>query len=225
MASVLIVGAGPAGAAAALTLATAGHEVTLVDRARFPRDKACGDGLTPAALAELSTLEVDVDRLGGHPVEGIRLVAGRVVRELPWPHIDGLPAAGLVVPRRRFDFHLVDECRRRGVQVIEGVTARPVPQPGGLEVELSGVRARPRYVVVADGASSPFGRALGTRRDRAFPLGVALRAYHDSRRSTDPFLEFRLDVLCPDTAGCSRRVTAPSTSASSPSPPPDDGGG
>ncbi len=194
MASVLIVGAGPAGTAAALGLAGRGHDVTVVDRAHFPRDKACGDGLTPAALSELAALGVDAEALGGHRVEGLRLVGGRTVRELPWPRRAGLPGWGLVVPRRRFDAHLVDECRRRGVEVIEGVVARPVPRTDRLEVELDGARLRPRYVVIADGASSRFGRAAGTRRDREFPLGSALRAYYRSARSADPFLECRLGV-------------------------------
>lgn len=195
MVSVLIVGAGPAGTAAALTLTGAGHQdVIVVDRARFPRDKACGDGLTPTALTELTRLDVDPGGLGGHRVEGLRIVRGKAVRELGWPGPAGRFTGGRVVPRLRFDAHLVDECRRRGAEVWEGAAARPVPVGGRVEVEVAGNRLRPRYVIVADGASSPFGRGAGTRRDRTFPLGAALRAYYDSGRSTDPFLECRFGI-------------------------------
>ncbi len=198
MSTVLVVGAGPAGSAAGIVLADAGYDVTIVDRSRFPRDKACGDGLTPAALAELERIGAEETTSDGHPVDGLRLVHRGRSQEMRWPHRPGVPRRGVVVPRFRLDAGLVAEARRRGVEVVEGVAARPVWRDGRLAVDVGGELRTPRYVVIADGASSPFGRAAGTVRDRRFPLGVAVRAYHVSSRSGDRFLECRLGLTDDD---------------------------
>ncbi len=199
MTDVVVVGAGPAGTAATLALLAAGHEVILVDRSRFPRDKACGDGLTPSALGELERLGVDPAVFGGHRVDGLRLVHRGRFQEMPWPGRADEQVTGLVIPRLRFDAGLVEEARRRGARVLEGVAARPVWRSRRLAVEVAGEQYAPRFVVVADGASSPFGRAAGLARDRRSPLGMAIRAYHRSGRSSDRFLECRLGLT--DEAG------------------------
>ena len=110
---VLVVGAGPAGVAAAVELRRAGREVVLVDKAEFPRDKCCGDGLTTLALREL-------ERLGFDPaaVPDFRIVDGAVLRapsgrtfKVPLPAGTGIYAA--VAPRLQFDAALVETRRRR----------------------------------------------------------------------------------------------------------------
>jgi geranylgeranyl reductase family protein len=160
---VLIVGAGPAGTAAAIALSDAGRSVMIVDKAKFPRDKCCGDGLTTLALRELEALGLDPDRVEGWfdvDAAWLRSPSGREV-EVPLP-TDGLYAA--VAPRRTLDHELVELARRRGVTVHDGhglisIDATPGPHVD-VEVDRLGT-VRCRYVIAADGAWSPVRKALG----------------------------------------------------------------
>ncbi|MGH9156399.1 MAG: NAD(P)/FAD-dependent oxidoreductase [Acidimicrobiales bacterium] len=170
-ADVAVVGGGPAGAAAAITLARAGRRVVLVDRARFPRDKCCGDGLTAGALRRLQFLGFDPATVASwQPVRDVcvRGPAGRTVR-FPLPRGQGLYAA--VARRADLDSALLEVARRSGVEVVEGARMRSarIATPGShrqdrvtLGVDgLDGVSAR--YVIGADGMWSPLRKALGAR--------------------------------------------------------------
>ncbi|MFP3900255.1 MAG: NAD(P)/FAD-dependent oxidoreductase [Acidimicrobiia bacterium] len=160
---VAVVGGGPAGSAAAIALARAGHEVTLVDRARFPRDKACGDGLTAAALRLLDQLGLDPNRVPSWQwIDGVvvRSPSGRRVA-FPLPHGPGAHAA--VARRADLDAALLDLARSAGAKVLDGhacTGATEHPDHVELRVERVG-EVRAVYAVAADGMWSPVRRHLG----------------------------------------------------------------
>jgi geranylgeranyl reductase family protein len=166
---VLIVGAGPAGIAAALTAHAAGRSVLVIDKARFPRDKCCGDGLTTLAVRELELLGFSPERLAGwKAIDGawIRSPSGREVHvPLMGP---GIYAA--VAPRLEFDNALVELARHRGIEVRDGHRAiGPIDEGGdgtdeisiGIEGPAGESRVRARYVIAADGMWSPIRSQLG----------------------------------------------------------------
>ena len=159
----VVVGAGPAGAAAATTLARSGASVLVIDRATFPRDKTCGDGLTTLALRELASLGLDPAAVPSwHPAHGavIHAPGGREVR-LPLPHGPGAYAA--IARRIDLDLALVELARRAGAHLEEGaelLDASIVDDGVVLRVDRLGTIAA-RVAVGADGAWSPLRRALG----------------------------------------------------------------
>jgi menaquinone-9 beta-reductase len=162
-ADVVVVGAGPAGTAAAITLARAGREVLVIDKARFPRDKCCGDGLTTLALRELETLGLDpaaVPNWCTVTAAWLRSPSGREVC-VPLPSGEGMFAA--TTPRRELDAALVDLARSLGADVREGhalTGVRAAVDHVDLDVDgLGSVRAR--YVIGADGMWSPTRKLLG----------------------------------------------------------------
>jgi menaquinone-9 beta-reductase len=200
---VLVVGGGPAGAAVGYWLARAGRDVCIVERKTFPRDKTCGDGLTPRAVRQLSDMGLEpAIRSAHHRHEGLRAIAHGITLELPWPQHPTFPSYGYVVRRRDLDGLVAEHARAAGAKLRTGVEAvRPLLDDGlvvGALVEdkASGAReeVRARYVVVADGSLSRFGRALGTTRDKSYPQGMAIRGYFESPRSADPWIESALDV-------------------------------
>ena len=185
VAEVAIVGGGPAGAAAAITLARAGRDVLLVDKARFPRDKCCGDGLTAAALRELEDLGLRPEAVAGwQPVHDVHLrsPSGRTVG-LPLPRgpQDGLFA--VVAPRSTLDAAVVDLARAAGAKVLDGHALRGASLAGGkgdgavaLDVEgLGPVEAE--YVIGADGAWSPLRKFLGVHQPGYLGDWHAFRQY------------------------------------------------
>ncbi|MGD9798655.1 MAG: geranylgeranyl reductase family protein [Acidimicrobiia bacterium] len=203
MHDVLVVGGGPAGAATAFWLAEAGHDVLLVERKTFPREKTCGDGLTPRAVHQLAEMGLE-DALARdhHRFGGLRTIAHGITLELPWPDHPVYPPYGYVVRRRDLDQLVAERAVRSGATLWQGAEATAplferglvqgavVTRKGGAGPE----EVRARYVVVADGANSRFGRALGTSRDRSYPLGMAIRTYYESPMHADPWIESALDV-------------------------------
>ena len=198
---VLVVGAGPAGSAAATWVARSGLEVLLADAAEFPRDKSCGDGLTPRAMGELDRLGLG-DWTRQHTVnDGLRAHGFGQVLELPWPG-GSLPAQGSAVARTELD----DRLRRTALDA----GARALPPAKAVDVVRDGDRVRgvvfatadgPREVrcrrlVVADGVRSPLGRALGREWHRDTVYGVAARAYLDSGRE-DSWISSHLELRGP----------------------------
>ena len=159
----MVVGAGPAGTAAATTLARAGLEVVVVDKATFPRDKICGDGLTTSALRELDALGLDP-----RSVESWIDVDDVVVRSpsghqvtFPLPRDAG--RYGAVARRRDLDAALVDLARTAGATVVEGRALRAATEhAGGVDAEFDGLgTVRARWAIGADGMWSPLRKALG----------------------------------------------------------------
>ena len=86
-----VIGGGPAGSAAAIRAARGGARVIVFEKGRYGRDKVCGDGLTPRAVGALQDLEIPLD--GAHRIDGLRMIAGRKHRELPWPQHGRFPSA------------------------------------------------------------------------------------------------------------------------------------
>jgi len=207
-ADVLVVGGGPAGAATAHWLARGGHAVTVVERRTHPRSKTCGDSLSPRAVHQLHEMGLADALAGAHRTLGVRVVAHDRAVQVAWPsHVD-LPAHGLVVARRDLDLLVADRARAAGATILEGHEAvEPVVERGfvrGARVlrrdgGAAPIELRARYVVVADGANSRFGRAVGTFRAREWPYAMAARAYWDSPRHDEPWLETSFDLT--DRAG------------------------
>ncbi len=207
-ADVLVVGGGPAGSSVAIRLARRGHAVTLVEKRPTPRHKSCGDALTPRALGELDRLGVEPVALGGHRTIGVRMLdRGRPV-DVRWPDHPTLPSTGATLRRPILDEHLRRCAADAGVTVLTGHEAvAPVVERGLVrgartvihgahegvgETRLETQDVLARFVVVADGGNSRFGRVLGTTRDREWPYGVATRTYFASPRSSQPWIESTL---------------------------------
>jgi menaquinone-9 beta-reductase len=201
-ADVIIVGAGPAGSTTAYYLAQAGLNVLLLEKARFPREKVCGDGLTPRAVKTLVAMGVDVGPDSGWlRNKGLRVIGAGMRLELPWPDLNSYPGYGLVRPRAALDEALARRAQAAGARLMEGVTVTgPVLDSDG---KIVGVRTEDhdserslgsRVVVAADGNSSRLAVAMGLHKRDDRPLGVAVRTYYRSPRHDDDYLESWLDL-------------------------------
>jgi menaquinone-9 beta-reductase len=196
---VLVVGAGPAGSATAAWLARYGVDVLLTDAAVFPRDKTCGDGLTPRAIGELERLGLG-DWLRAHTVNhGLRAHGFGQTLLLPWPG-GSLPDWGSAVARTELDDHLRTTAVKAGARALDGVRAVDVRLTGGrvstvvmtrgdetLEVDC-------QLLIVADGVRSPLGKLLGREWHRDTVYGVAGRSYVTSTMSDDPWISSHLEL-------------------------------
>ena len=198
----LIVGAGPGGSTAAYHLARHGMDVLMVEKAAFPREKVCGDGLTPRAIVQLRRLGIDTDDPRFERHEGLRIYSRRVTLELPWPDLEAFPNFGLMMTRAEFDELLARHAEKAGARLMERTEA-VAPDPGGRlghrrhdqgrgRRETRTVRAR--FVIAADGASSRFASQAGVRRDASKPLGIAARRYYRVERHPGPWLEVWMDL-------------------------------
>ena len=112
-ADVIVVGAGPAGSSSAIHLAKAGMKVLLLEKSQFPREKVCGDGLTPRAIKELSLLGIDISGLGWKRTKGLRIHVGRTQYHLEWPDLVAYPPFGMTQRRQVFDQLLPELVVRR----------------------------------------------------------------------------------------------------------------
>jgi len=183
-ADVVVVGAGPAGVATAITLARAGRNVLVVDRATFPRDKCCGDGLTAAALRELEHLGFDPEPLATWQVVDdvvVRSPSGREVT-FPLPRDRGTYAA--VVRRVELDAALVELARRAGATVADGYAFNAIDiARDRVIVDVDGIGdVAARYVVAADGMWSPVRKAIGAIESGYLGEWHAFRQYFDGVR-------------------------------------------
>jgi geranylgeranyl reductase family protein len=213
-ADVLVVGAGPAGCATATYLAQSGLDVLLLEKATFPREKVCGDGLTPRGVRALLGMGVTVDEKDGWVRnKGLRIIGGGIRLELPWPDLSNYPDYGLVRTRLDFDETLARTAEKAGVRLLEGVsvtgpvldgdgritgvTARRQPAGAGATMktdEDTERTYRARLVVAADGNSSRLSLAMGLAKRDDRPLGVAVRTYYTSPRHNDDYLESWLEL-------------------------------
>jgi geranylgeranyl reductase family protein len=198
---VLIVGGGPAGAAAAYWLALAGHRVSIVEKRHFPREKTCGDGLTPRAVKQLDDMGLTEPLSKYHRFSGLRATAMGKELELEWPEHPIYPRHGYVVRRNALDEMVARNAVAAGATLLEGHEAlSPIVERGFVQGAMIArdkgepTELRARYTIVADGANSRFGRALGTSRAREWPYGTAIRTYFESPRHDDPWIESALDL-------------------------------
>ncbi|MFZ9392624.1 MAG: NAD(P)/FAD-dependent oxidoreductase [Ilumatobacteraceae bacterium] len=177
---VLVVGAGPAGTACALGLRRAGAEVTVIDKATFPRDKCCGDGLTTSALRHLEDLGLDISAVpNSRPCSDVRVHTprGRTV-ELALPSGQGTFA--VIAPRMDLDHSLVSLCRTAAIEVRENCALVSVAanDASSVRVTLSGgEESEWDYVIAADGMWSPTRKMLGLATDGYLGEWHAFRQY------------------------------------------------
>lgn len=184
----VVIGGGPAGAAAAIRAARAGVRVTVFEKGARGRDKICGDGLTPRAVRALDDLGVSLD--GAHRTDGLRMIANRRVRQLEWPGIDPFPAHGAVWARRSLDLYLMELAEKAGAEVLWEHEAMPIVENGrAVGVESAGRRWNAALTVLAAGAPGPAHKALGVNRDPDEPYGLAIRTYAESPRHAERYLE------------------------------------
>ncbi len=190
----MVIGAGPAGAAAAITAARAGANVTVFDKAAYGRDKVCGDGLTPRAVGALEELGITLD--DAHRIDGLRMIAGKKTRQLAWPTTDRFPPYGAVWPRRRLDAALIDAATEAGAKLVWETEALPVIEQGKVVgVKADGVLHTADSVVLATGAPGPAARIVGAERVSDEPFGLAIRTYVESPRHGDRHLEACLTLV------------------------------
>ncbi|PIE99832.1 MAG: FAD-dependent oxidoreductase, partial [Propionibacterium sp.] len=198
---VIVVGAGPAGSSAATHLARRGLTVTLLEKSVFPRDKVCGDGLTPRATRQLIRLGIDTSTENGwlHN-KGLRIYGGRVQPfEMPWPDLADFPNYGLVRPRADFDNLLAEHAIAAGAEAVfnTNVTGAIIDEKTD---RIVGVRSkdgrefRAPIVVAADGNSARLAISMGLDKRDDRPMGVAVRTYYNSPRHDDDYLESWLEL-------------------------------
>ncbi|HEX5188063.1 MAG TPA: geranylgeranyl reductase family protein [Streptosporangiaceae bacterium] len=203
----IVVGAGPGGSSAAYHLATAGLDVLLLEKTTFPREKVCGDGLTPRAVKALTTMGISVRPGDGWLVnKGLRIIGGGGRIELAWPELSSFPGYGTVRTRTDFDELLARHAQKAGARLVENITVTG-PTTDERTGRVTGVSARaskgaeeePRtfrapMVLAADGNSSRLSVSMGLHKRSDRPLGVAVRTYYKSPRHDDDYLEAWLDL-------------------------------
>jgi len=203
-ADVIVVGAGPAGSATAFHPARAGLDVLVLEKTRFPREKVCGDGLTPRAVKQLIDMGVDIDGPGWVRNRGLRVVGGGLRFELDWPKLERFPDFGLVRTRKDFDQIIADHAVAAGARLTQGVTVTgPVLDDrsghiAGVTTK-DGATYRARLVVAADGNSTRLALGMGLHKREDRPMGVAVRTYFESPRHDDDYLETWLELWDQET--------------------------
>jgi geranylgeranyl reductase family protein len=202
-ADVIVVGAGPGGSTTAYHLAQAGLEVLLLEKSAFPREKVCGDGLTPRAVRSLLRMGIDTSpEAGWLRNHGLRIYGGGMRLELPWPDLAAFPSYGLVRPRTDFDELLARTAQKAGARLHEqtNVTGPILDDRTGQVIGVTAtqegneVSFTAPLVICADGNSSRFSLALGLQKRDDRPMGVAVRRYYRSPRHDDDWLESWLEL-------------------------------
>ncbi|MBU8858374.1 MULTISPECIES: geranylgeranyl reductase family protein [unclassified Micromonospora] len=204
-ADVIVVGAGPGGSATAYHLARHGVRVLLLEKTEFPREKVCGDGLTPRAVRQLIRMGVDTSpEAGWLHNKGLRVIGGGVRLELDWPDLASFPNYGLVRTRLDFDDLLVQRAVAAGAKLRTSVNVLgPVlgadDRVIGVQTEVGPDKEPATFhaplVVAADGVSGRFPLALGLAKREDRPIGVAVRRYYRSpAKHDDDYLESWLEL-------------------------------
>jgi geranylgeranyl reductase family protein len=202
-ADVIVVGAGPAGSSAAYWLANAGLDVLMLEKTAFPREKVCGDGLTPRGTRALVDMGIDVsEEAGWLHNRGLRVIGGGQRLQLDWPELTSFPSYGLVRPRADLDALLARQAVKAGAVLHEQTTiTEPVLDAAGRVVGVRGRTAEKRpvefrapIVLACEGVSGKLAQYLGVHRNDKRPLGVAVRRYYTSPRTHDDYLESWLEL-------------------------------
>ena len=199
-ADVVVIGAGPAGSAAAAWAVRNGRDVLVVDGQRFPRDKACGDGLTPRAIAELESLGLGAWLDGRVRHRGLRMSGFGADVEIEWPG-PSFPSTGSAVPRTELDERIRQVAVDAGARMRLGVKAVDVERDATGRVTSvtldDGTSVGCRELIVADGARSTLGRVLGRQWHKETVYGVAIRGYVASPRTNEPWITSHLELRSP----------------------------
>jgi geranylgeranyl reductase family protein len=201
-ADVIVVGAGPGGSAASYHLARQGLDVLTLEKTQFPREKVCGDGLTPRAVKALVGMGVDTTPANGWARNiGLRILGGGQALHLHWPDLSSFPDYGLTRTRKDFDELLADQAQRAGARIQQRTSVTgPVRADDG---RIVGVTARhdgeersyrAPLVIAADGNSTRLSIGAGRVRREDRPMGVAVRTYYRSPYTSDPWLESHLEL-------------------------------
>jgi menaquinone-9 beta-reductase len=196
-ADVVVIGAGPAGSAAAAWASRNGRDVLVIDAAQFPRDKACGDGLTPRAVAELELLGLGPWLDGRIRHHGLRMSGFGADVEIAWPG-PSFPPTSSAVPRTELDDRIRSVAVDDGAKMLLGVKAVGVQHDSlGRVASVTlddGAEIGCSHLIVADGARSTLGRVLGRTWHQETVYGVAIRGYVASPRSNEPWITSHLEL-------------------------------
>jgi menaquinone-9 beta-reductase len=206
-ADVIVVGAGPGGSATAYHLAKHGVRVLLLEKTEFPREKVCGDGLTPRAVKQLIDMSVDVSpEAGWLRNKGLRVIGGGLRLELAWPELAYYPDFGLVRTRLDFDDLLAKQAVKAGAVLMTSHNATAAVFDG--QGRVAGVRVKTAdgektltapLTVAADGVSGRFPLSLGMAKREDRPMGVAVRRYYRCPvKADDDYLESWLELRSRD---------------------------
>lgn len=211
-ADVIVVGAGPGGSAAAHYLSNHGLDVLLLERATFPRDKVCGDGLTPRTVSEIVRMGVRLDPEDGwHPNKGLRVFGGGRELYFPWPEIERYPSYGGAFARNKLDEQLAMKARESGARLMEGqmvtgaiqddrtdrvigVRVQPMDAAGKRIRDAEEIEYHAPLVMAADGVSARLATSLGIEKAENRPMGVAIRARYQTPRHDDEWMESHLEL-------------------------------
>jgi geranylgeranyl reductase family protein len=198
---VVVIGAGPAGSAAAAWAARRGREVLVIDSAEFPRDKACGDGLTPRAVLEMQRLGLGPWLEGRVQHRGLRMSGFGADVEIQWPG-PSYPATSSAVPRTELDDRIRMVAADDGAKMLLGVKVVDVRHDSTGRVEAlildSGAEIGCGELIVADGARSTLGRRLGRKWHQETVYGVAARGYIATPRHAEPWITSHLELRSPE---------------------------
>ncbi|RSD17950.1 geranylgeranyl reductase family protein [Amycolatopsis eburnea] len=200
----MVVGAGPAGSTVATYLARAGVDVLLLEKTEFPREKVCGDGLTPRGVKQLIDLGIDTSEDAGwvHS-RGLRILTGDLTLELDWPDLTSYPPYGVSRTRHDFDDLLAKLAVKAGARLYERTTVtsaitnasgRVIGVEAKVGPEKTPVHYRAPLVLACDGVSARLALSVGIQKNEKRPMGVAVRQYYKSPRHDDPFIEGHLEL-------------------------------
>ncbi|ORW63994.1 FAD-linked oxidoreductase [Mycobacterium saskatchewanense] len=199
----VVVGAGPAGSSAAAWAARAGRDVLVIDSAGFPRDKACGDGLTPRAMVELQRLGLGDWLSTRIRHRGLRMSGFGGEVQVDWPG-PSFPSTGSAVARVELDDRIRKCAEDSGARMLLGTKVAAAHHDSSRRVVsltlADGTEVGCRQLIVADGARSSLGRKLGRRWHQETVYGVAARGYLATARADDPWLTSHLELRSPDGA-------------------------